>query len=180
MYCVFHHISGHLPRQIWFWKISTKTWASVRPPRPLLGQMPKFFRKSILRAPLTQIKDQFICGAKPSPLIIEMPILSFQSSSAFAGYSSYIWLVSVQHLKGNQTNFTFYDSGHVTQNKLASSKLRLSQSETITHPPTYSLTGVKCRATSVAKNCLIQQEKGCGSILRPRRPSCFRGATRTS
>ena len=32
MYCVFHHISGHLPRQICFWKISTKTWASVRPP----------------------------------------------------------------------------------------------------------------------------------------------------
>ena len=25
MYCVFHHISGHLPRQIWFWKILTKT-----------------------------------------------------------------------------------------------------------------------------------------------------------
>ena len=52
MYCVFHHISGHLPRQIWFWKISTKTWASVRPPRPLLGQMPNFFRKCILRASL--------------------------------------------------------------------------------------------------------------------------------
>ena len=55
MYCVFHHISGHLPRQIWFWKILT--WASVRPPRPLLGQMPNFFRKRILRAPLMkQIK----------------------------------------------------------------------------------------------------------------------------
>ena len=52
MYCVFHHISSHLPRQIWFWKISTKTWASVRPPPPLLGQKPKFFRKSILMAPL--------------------------------------------------------------------------------------------------------------------------------
>ena len=52
MYCVFHHIFGHLPRQIWFWKISTKTWASVRPPRPLLGQMPNFFRKCVLRAPL--------------------------------------------------------------------------------------------------------------------------------
>ena len=52
MYCVFHHISSHLPRQIWFWKISTKTWASVRPPPPLLGQKPKFFRKLILMAPL--------------------------------------------------------------------------------------------------------------------------------
>ena len=29
MYCVFHHIPGHLPRQIWFWKFSTKTWALV-------------------------------------------------------------------------------------------------------------------------------------------------------
>ena len=53
MYCVFHHISGHLPRQIFFGKILTKTWASVRLPRPLLGQMPNFFRKCILRAPLS-------------------------------------------------------------------------------------------------------------------------------
>ena len=53
MYCVFHHISGHLPRQIWFWKISTKTWASVRPPPPLLGRMPNFFQKRILKAPLS-------------------------------------------------------------------------------------------------------------------------------
>ena len=37
------------------------------------------------------------------------------------------------------------------QNKLASSKLR-SQSETTTYRLTYSLTGVRCRATSVAKN----------------------------
>ena len=51
MYCVFHPISGHLPRQIWFWKISIKTWASVWPPCPLLGQMPNFFRKWISMAP---------------------------------------------------------------------------------------------------------------------------------
>ena len=57
MYCVFHHISGHLPRQIWFWKISTKTWASVRPSPPLLGQMPNFFRKWILRAPLNMFSN---------------------------------------------------------------------------------------------------------------------------
>ena len=36
------------------------------------------------------------------------------------------------------------------ENKLASSKLRWCK--TTTHPATYSLTGVKCRATSVAKN----------------------------
>ena len=47
-HCVFH-----LPRQICFCEISTKIWASVRPPPPLLGQMPKFFWKSILTAPLT-------------------------------------------------------------------------------------------------------------------------------
>ena len=35
MYCVIHHISGHLPRQIWFWKFSTKTWISWI--FPLLG-----------------------------------------------------------------------------------------------------------------------------------------------
>ena len=56
MHCVFHPISGNLTRQIWFWKISTKTWASVRPP-PLLGQKPKFFRKFILMAPLTVVFD---------------------------------------------------------------------------------------------------------------------------
>ena len=45
MYCVFHHISSHLPRQIWFWKISTKTWASVRPPPPLVGPKAQVFPK---------------------------------------------------------------------------------------------------------------------------------------
>ena len=45
MYCVFHHISSHLPRQIWFWKISTKTWASVRPP-PLVGPKAQVFPKN--------------------------------------------------------------------------------------------------------------------------------------
>ena len=54
MYCLFHHISGHFPRQIWFWKISKKTWASVRPP-PLLGRFPNFFQKRILKAPLMQV-----------------------------------------------------------------------------------------------------------------------------
>ena len=44
MYCVFHHISGHLPRQIWFWKISTKTWASISPP-PLVGPKAQVFPK---------------------------------------------------------------------------------------------------------------------------------------
>ena len=54
IYCVFHHISVHLPRQCWFWKISKTNWVSVRPPHPpLLGQMPKFFWKSILTAPLS-------------------------------------------------------------------------------------------------------------------------------
>ena len=46
MYCVFHHISSHLPRQIWFWKISTKTWASVRPPPPLVGPKAQVFPKN--------------------------------------------------------------------------------------------------------------------------------------
>ena len=45
MYCVFHHISGHLPRQIWFWKILTKTWASVRLPPPLVGPKAQVFPK---------------------------------------------------------------------------------------------------------------------------------------
>ena len=44
MYRVFHHISYHLPRQIWFWKILTKTWASVRPP-PLVGPKAQVFPK---------------------------------------------------------------------------------------------------------------------------------------
>ena len=35
-----------------FWKFSTKTWTSVKPLPPLLGQMPNFFRKTILMAPL--------------------------------------------------------------------------------------------------------------------------------
>ena len=30
MYCVFHHISGHLSRQILFWKMLMKTWDWVR------------------------------------------------------------------------------------------------------------------------------------------------------
>ena len=42
MYCVFHHISGHLPRQILFWKISTKTWASDPPPPPCWAKCPSF------------------------------------------------------------------------------------------------------------------------------------------
>ena len=70
MCCVFHHVSGHLPRQIWFWTISTKTWASVRPLRPLLGQMPSFFRKWILMAPLMQVQ---ILYRKPS---VHNPIMS--------------------------------------------------------------------------------------------------------
>ena len=37
-------------------------------------------------------------------------------------------------------------------NSQAPSYARRLQSETTTHPPTYLLTGVKCRATSVAKN----------------------------
>ena len=49
MYCVFHHISGHLPRQIWFWKFSTKTWASVRP--PLVGPNAQFFPKNNFDGP---------------------------------------------------------------------------------------------------------------------------------
>ena len=44
MYCVFLHITGHLPRQIWFWKISTKTWDLVRPP-PLVGPNAQVFPK---------------------------------------------------------------------------------------------------------------------------------------
>ena len=42
MYCVFHHISSHLQRQICFWKISAKTWASVRPPHPCWAKSPSF------------------------------------------------------------------------------------------------------------------------------------------
>ena len=52
MYCVFHHISGHLPRQIWFWEISTKTWASVRPPLPLVGPNAQLFPKMHFDGPL--------------------------------------------------------------------------------------------------------------------------------
>ena len=76
MYCVFHHISGHLPRQICFWKISTKTWASVP---PLLGQMPNFFRKWILRAPL-----RYLCQTQSFP--------SFGRHSA-----SFLELVNILH-----------------------------------------------------------------------------------
>ena len=42
------------------------------------------------------------------------------------------------------------ESIDIVVNKLASSKLR--SSETMTYSLTHSLTGVKCRATSVAKN----------------------------
>ena len=41
MYCVFHHISDHLPKQILFWKFLTKTWASARP--PLVGPKAQVF-----------------------------------------------------------------------------------------------------------------------------------------
>ena len=43
------------------------------------------------------------------------------------------------------------------ENKLASSKLRWCK--TTTHPATYSLTGVKCRATSVAKKKSKEMER---------------------
>ena len=82
MYCVFHHISGHLPRQIWFWKFSTKTWASVRPP-PLLGQMPNFFRKMILMAPLKgSIKNCHINHALHLTLILEEKIVLSKRASS--------------------------------------------------------------------------------------------------
>ena len=32
-YCVFHHISGHLPRQIKFWSILIKSWDWGKIPR---------------------------------------------------------------------------------------------------------------------------------------------------
>jgi len=49
--------------------------------------------------------------------------------------------------------------GKYITNKLASSKLRYS--ETMTH----RLTGVKCRATSVAKNSVLLKTKPCGQVL---------------
>ena len=55
MYCVFHHISDHLQKQILFLLILQKnSWDSVRPPSPpLLGQNPKFGKGKIIGAPLT-------------------------------------------------------------------------------------------------------------------------------
>ena len=43
------------------------------------------------------------------------------------------------------------------KSKLAS--LEATLVETMTHPPTHSLTGVKCRATSVAKNSILSDVK---------------------
>ena len=64
-------------------------------------------------------------------------------------------------LRYNTENFTELLEGAlrvsvyplILKNKLASSKLRYS--ETMTRSLTHSLTGVKCRATSVAKKLLM-------------------------
>ena len=84
MYCVSHHISGHLPRQIWFWKISIKTWVSVRPPPPLLGKMPDFFRKWNFRAPFKWTPCTFwpktcwaLSGSRVSLWIGQYPLNAF-------------------------------------------------------------------------------------------------------
>ena len=48
--------SQHLwavPRKIKFWSILKKSWDWVRPPPPSLGQIPNFYRKFVLKAPLT-------------------------------------------------------------------------------------------------------------------------------
>ena len=39
-------------QQIKFWSISKKSWDWVRPPPPSLGQIPNFYRKFVLQAPL--------------------------------------------------------------------------------------------------------------------------------
>ena len=56
MYCVFHHISGHLPRQILFWKFSTKTWASVRPP-PCWAKCPTFSENAFWGPPYLSLEE---------------------------------------------------------------------------------------------------------------------------
>ena len=46
-----------LARQIWFWKFSTKTWASVSPPPPLVGPNAQLYpKKKIWRLPLSFLK----------------------------------------------------------------------------------------------------------------------------
>ena len=45
MYCVFHHIPGHFPRQIWFWKFSTKLGLRSDPPAPCWAKCPTFSEK---------------------------------------------------------------------------------------------------------------------------------------
>ena len=50
MFCVFHHISGHLPRQIKFWSILIKSWDWVSPPP--IGTKSQVLPNFFLKAPL--------------------------------------------------------------------------------------------------------------------------------
>ena len=56
MYCVFHHISDHLQRQILFRQFYKKVGIRSDPP-PRLGQNPKFVKGNKLGAPLKACYD---------------------------------------------------------------------------------------------------------------------------
>ena len=63
MYCVFQHISGHLPRQIEFWLIWIKSWDWVRPPTPQsLGLNPNLNQKIFYKLPLTDNANRAFQG----------------------------------------------------------------------------------------------------------------------
>ena len=86
------YVSSHFwpftKAQIWFWKISTKTWALVRPPLPCWAKSPSF--SEILMAPLIIIVKGYVF--RNLKLVIQIslfqapPFLSWSPLSSWSNF----------------------------------------------------------------------------------------------